>query len=138
MKYKKGITIASIVIYVILLFAFTTLALNVSSNMSNGMFDDKGFAINLSNYDKAMYYLNKSAIGSNSIAVTENTLTFSNGNVFEYDSQMQALYYNQGILLNDVTGFNIINDDINVYNIQIQLTSYSNEISRNIKLYIGE
>lgn len=138
MKYKSGITTVSIVVYVILLFAFTTLALNVSSNISNGMFDDKGFAINLSNFDKTLYYLNKSAIESSKVIVTDNTLSFSNGDVFEYDSQKQTLYYNDGILVNNVTDFNINNDDINVYNIQIQLTSYSNELSRNIKLYIGE
>lgn len=138
MKYKKGITTASIVIYVILLFAFTTLSLSVSSNLSSGLFDDKGYAINLSNFDKALYYLNKNAMESNNLTLSDNTITFSNGNEFTYDSNSQTLYYNEGILLNNVKNFTVTSIDTNEYTIEIQFIKYLNELTRSIRLCVGE
>lgn len=138
MKYKQGITAVSVVVYVILLFAFTALALSVSTNLSSGLFEDKGIAINLSNYDKVLYYLNKNAIESSGLEFENNTLKFSNGNEFKYDADSQTIYYNDGIFAKDIKGFTVTMINNNQYTVEVQFIKYLNEMTRSIKIYVGE
>ena len=137
MKSKMGITVSSLVIYVILLFGFTAVALSVSGNFTTGVYNDKGLAINLSNIDKMQYYLNKSAMNSNSVKILENSLVFSNGDEYLYDNNSHIIYYNKGILVTDVTSVAITNNVTNLYELQLQFTKYSVVTERAIKLSVG-
>lgn len=137
MKYKMGITVASLVVYVILLFAFTTIALTVSGNVTSSVYKDKGLAVNLSNLDKIQYYLNKSAMESQSVEINDNTLTFSNGDIYLYNTSKKAVYYNNGILCTDVTNLAFTSSSTNLYHIEIELTKYSIDLQRSITIYVG-
>jgi len=137
MKYKRGITVSALVIYVILLFAFTTVALTVSGNLTSGVYQDKGLAVNLSNIDKLQYYLNKSAISSQSAEYTSNSIIFSNGDEYSFDANTHTVYYNGGILSTGVTNFVLTNNITNLYEIELEFTKYSNVIRRTIKVSVG-
>ena len=138
MNSKLGITVSSLVIYVILLFSFTAVALGVSGNFTSGIYNDKGLAINLSNLDKIQYYLNKSAVNSTSVEFTSNSITFSNGNEYTYDAATRVVYYNKGILVTDVTKFIVTNNEGSLYEIQMEFTKYSVVTERIVKINVGE
>ena len=47
LKSKRGITVTSIMVYVLLFFAFTTIATVISSRFNKNLFNDRGNAINI-------------------------------------------------------------------------------------------
>lgn len=138
MSKKAGITMMSLVVYVVLLAAFTGIALTVSSNLSNSVFADKGIAQDMTNYEKVLYYLNKSAMESTSATATTTTITFSNGDVFSFDATKGSLYMNGGVLCNTISEFDIGDIENNLVNIDITLAKYTNTMTRTIALYVGE
>lgn len=138
MSKKVGMTMMSLVVYVVLLAVFTGIALTVSNNLSSSVFLDKGIAQNTTNYEKVLYYLNKSAMESASATVTTTAITFSNGDVFSFDTSKGRLYMNSGVLCNTVSEFDIGNIENNLVNIDITLAKYTNTMTRTITLYVGE
>lgn len=138
MNKKRGLTMMSLVVYVVLLAAFTGVALSVSNNLSNSVFADKGIAYDMTNYEKIMYYLNKSAMESTDANVTATSVTFSNGDIFEYNVTKNELKMNGGILCRNVSQFDIGNIQNNLLNIDITLKKYTHSMDRSITLYIGE
>lgn len=135
---KSGITMATLVIYVVLLATFTGVALVVSNNLSDTVLGDKGIAISMTNYEKALYYLNKSAEESTSATVTATTITFSNGDVFEYNSEKGELKLNGGVLCKNVSEFDIGSIENNLLNVGVSFKKYTNAMTRTITLNIGE
>lgn len=138
MNKKRGLTMMSLVVYVVLLAAFTGVALTVSNNLSNSVFADKGIAYDMTNYEKIMYYLNKSAMESSSADATSSTVTFSNGDKFEYNATKNELKMNGGVLCRNVYTFSIGDIQNNLLNIDITLKKYTHSMDRSITLYIGE
>lgn len=135
---KSGITMATLVIYVVLLATFTGVALMVSNNLSDTVLGDKGIAISMTNYEKVLYYLNKSAEESASATVTATTITFSNGDIFEYNSGKGELKLNGGVLCKNVSEFNIGSIESNLLNVGVSFKKYTNTMTRNVILNIGE
>lgn len=135
---KRGITMVSLVVYVVLLAAFTGVALMVSSNLSDTVFADKGLAINMTNYEKVLYYLNKSAEESTSATVTTTKITFSNGDIFEYNSEKSELKLNGGVLCKNVSEFDIGSIENNLLNVGVSFKKYTNTMTRTVTLNIGE
>lgn len=135
---KSGITMATLVIYVVLLATFTGVALMVSNNLSDTVLGDKGIAISMTNYEKVLYYLNKSAEESTSATVTATTITFSNGDIFEYNSEKGELKLNGGVLCKNVSEFNIGSIENNLLNVGVSFKKYTNTMTRNVILNIGE
>lgn len=138
MKCKQGITLVSLVLYVILLFGFIAITLTVSGNFTSNIFEEKGLSTNLSNYDKLMYYLNKSASESNNVEIVDNTATFSNGDVYTYDDAKHTIFLNEGILLKDVTNCTIENYLTSSIVVNCTFTKFSSQITRSINVYVGE
>lgn len=138
MGAKSGITMASLVIYVILLTAFTGIALIVSNNLSISLFEDKGAAINTTSYDRIQYYLNKSAIESSTVNVNGADVTFSNGDTFSYNTETDELSMNGGILCKDVYGFSAVKLESGILSVTLNLKKYTHNMERTITLFVGE
>ncbi|MBR5227819.1 MAG: hypothetical protein IKV94_04185 [Clostridia bacterium] len=138
MKYKQGITVVSLVVYVILLFGFITITLTVSGNFSSNLFDEKGSSTNLSNFDKLLYYLNESASTSTDVDIVDNEIAFSNGDVYTYNEGKSTVYLNGGILVKDVTNFSAQQYLTSSIKVECTFTKYTSEISRSINVYVGE
>ena len=138
MRKKCGITMTSVVVYVTLLATFTGIALSVSNNLSVSMFEDKGIAINAASFDKILYYLNKAAMESTTVTSNEATITFSNGDVFSYNAETNAVIMNGGILCKNVYAFGIEKQENGILNVTITLKKYTHNMERTINLYVGE
>ncbi len=136
---KKGITVTSIVVYVILFFVFTTTAIVISSRFNRELFDDRGKAINITAINKLEYNLLKSAKESNlaqgSVDGNKTTITFSNSDVYIFDLDNHIIYKNGGKLVKFVKECKIklVN---NLIDINVTLNKYTNEITRNIKVRV--
>lgn len=140
LKYKKGITVTSIVVYVILFFSFTTITTIISSRFNQSLFDDRGKAINITALNKLEYNLIKSANDSFNVEVTNSddliTLNFSNTDEYIFDKQNQIIYKNRGKLVGFVKDYDISVQD-NIIEITVTLNKYTNKITRTINLSIS-
>lgn len=137
LKNKKGITMVSIMVYVLLFFAFTTIATVISSRINKNLFNDRGNAINITAINKLEYNLLKSADESYNVDMeisgNKRTLTFSNSDVYVFDKDKNVIYKNGGKLVKFVKDMTLrIQEDI--INIDIVLNKYTNEVARNIKI----
>lgn len=138
MNKKSGITMSALVVYIVLLFAFTAIALTVSSRISTGLFADKGAAINAEDLQKAIYCLNNSAVSSTSYTLAENTITFSNGDMYTYISEDSSLTVNKRAISRNVTGFTVTQIETGLLKISMTYTKYTHSMERDIYLYVGE
>lgn len=134
---KKGITVTSIVVYVILFFAFTTVATLISSNINKNLFDDRGKAINITAINKLEYNLLESASNSYNANLTtdgnKKIVTFSNSDKYVFDLDSKVIYKNDGKLIKFMKDCDLnIQNDLIV--IDVTLNKYTNEVTRTIKI----
>ena len=137
LKSKRGITVTSIMVYVLLFFAFTTIATVISSRFNKNLFNDRGNAINVTAINKLEYNLIDSASNSYNVDVVANgnnrTLTFSNSDVYVFDNDNNVIYKNGGKLVKFVKESKVkIQED--VIAIDLTLNKYTHEVSRSIKV----
>jgi len=134
-KRKSGITLVSLVVYIILFTSFTLFVSGISSNMNERLFDSRGEAINYTSFNKLQYNLENSSLGSNDVVVTDNQISYSNGDNYRYDEQRGIIYKNEGILCSNVGSFvTNIEAGINTKKITLDVTfnKYLNSISKTI------
>lgn len=105
---KSGLTMISIVIYVVLFFMFTVFAAAMSTNMNYNTITEKGKLWANKEISKLEYNLFKSAKESKEIAVIQNRITFSNNDEYEYDATNHKILKNGSPLVSDVESFSII------------------------------
>jgi len=136
---KKGITVTSIVVYVILFFMFTTITSIISSRFNENLFNDRGMAINITEFNKLEYNLLESASNSyNATYETEEnitTITFSNSDEYVFDKENQIIYKNGGKLIKHVKDYTIITNEA-LLSIDLLLNKYTNQVERNININI--
>lgn len=136
---KKGLTVTSIVVYVILFFMFTSITTIISSRFNKNLFNDRGIAINTTALNKLQYNLLASANESynvkGNVDGNKTILTFSNSDEYVFDLDKNTVYKNGGKLVNYVKAFDVrLLDD--VINIDITVNKYTNELARNIKINV--
>lgn len=106
MNKRKGISLVSMVLYVVLFFIFMTFAIAMSSNMNYRTLSEKGQILNNEEFEKLQYNLVNSAMNSSSVIKGSGFVSFSNGDVYTYDSENLNVLKNGGILAQNVTEFN--------------------------------
>ena len=104
---KRGITLSSLVIYIILFTSFTIFVSSISSNMNERLLVSRGEAINYSSFNKLQYNINDSAMKSSDVTITSSSITYSNGDSYTYDSTNKAILKNNGILCQNVNNFSV-------------------------------
>lgn len=134
---KRGITVTSIVVYVMLFFMFTTITITLSSRFNQNLFNDRGTAINITAMNKLEYNLLESADSSYNVVGSFDTnktiLTFSNSDRYVFDNEKHIIYKNGGKLIEFVKECKVNLID-NVIDIDVTLNKYTNELTRNIKI----
>ncbi len=100
---KKGITMLSLVIYVVLFFAFSAIAISVSTNMNFRTLSEKGIIYCNEELQKLQYNLLNSAKNSTSCDIIQNTFVFSNGDEYVFDSSNKKIYKNGGTLIDSIS-----------------------------------
>ena len=143
MNKKRGITLTSIVIYIILFFLFTSFITVLSTRLNKNLFDDRGMAINVNNVNKTEYNLLKSGNESESITITDidsnsKSVSFSNGDTYVFNNDSNSILKNGGILVKNVIydASNMTYTD-NLLNVKLTFNKYLNEIERTIKISVG-
>lgn len=134
-KHKSGITLASLVIYVVLFTTFTIFAAVVSSNTNEKLFNNRGEAINYSNLNKLQYNINESSLKSNSVSVTDTEINYSNGDTYTYDYRQNVIYKNGGVLCLNVENLEIsIEEGVNTQKVilNISFSKYLNVMNKTI------
>ncbi len=105
---KSGITMVSIIIYVMLFFVFTTFAILISSNMNYKTLSDKGDLYINEQFQKLQYNLVKSSTNSEYITKINNKIVFSNNDEYTYNTEKKQILKNGGIIAGNVESFNIL------------------------------
>lgn len=132
---KKGVTLASLVIYIVLFTGFTIFVSITSTNMNERLFDNRGEAINYSYLNKLQYNLENSSMNSQDVSVTENEIAYSNGDRYTYNSDEDVIYKNGGILCLNVSNFEVsVEAGVNVKKITLNVTfnKYLNIVEKSI------
>jgi hypothetical protein len=112
---KSGITMVSIVIYVVIFFIFTVFAVAMSTNMNYKTLSDKGEIFINEQFEKLQYNLVKSSKSSDSVDNILGKITFSNNDEYKYDIDKKQILKNEGVLVSNVESFNIL-DTTNLKN----------------------
>ncbi len=134
-KSKRGITVSSLVLYVVLFFAITTFLSIVYSNMNDTLFNNRGMALNYTMLNKLEYNLTDSALQSVDIVLADNTLTFSNGDKYYYDSAKKMVILNNGVLCTSVSKFEptiTTGTDTKKLTINLRFNKYMAELNKTI------
>lgn len=139
---KRGITMTSLSIYVVLLSTMITLALLVSNNINDRMFDERGMVINITNADKLQYNLLNSAKESNKLSVYRDKLVFGNGDIYLCDRTAKVIYKNGAVLVDNLDKFTITPSNTTsgtkYVKLSITLNKYLNELQRDIIVCVEE
>lgn len=140
-KLKKGVTLTSLVIYVLLFATFTVFVASTYSNMNDKLFANRAKAFNYSSLNKLQENIENSSMQSESVLSDTNTISFSNNDKYVYDSANRCITKNGGILCTNVKSFTINQTNSNgINNIQISVVfeKYLNELSRSIVCSVEE
>lgn len=149
---KKGITLISIIIYLILFTTVTVFAVSVSSNMNRNIMMDKGLSIIELDYSKLYTNLFNSAKDSEYYRLIDKKIYFSNGDEYSFDIESGKVYKNSGILIETLSNFsnlgvenianttidrNVLSHSSSLY-INIELKKYNNTLKRDIIVTSGD
>lgn len=143
---KKGITMTSVVIYVILFFIFTSIAITISTNMNFEALIEKGTIINNKNIQKLQFNLLNSAKSSDFVSNIEGRVVFSNNDEYYFDNTKKEILKNDTTLIKDVEKFEIINssefvesvnEDKSV-SIEVVVKKYGNEKNEKMCFSVGD
>lgn len=132
---KAGITLASLVVYIVLFTSFTIFVSLMSTNMNERLFDNRGEAINYSSLNKLQLNIENSGLDSNSVVVNSNEISYSNGDNYIYDETQQVIFKNGGILCLNVQSFSAsVEQGVNTQKVTVEVTfnKYLNVLSKSI------
>ncbi len=104
-KNKHGITVSSLVLYVVLFFGITTFISILYTNMNETLFNNRGVALNYTALNKLEYNLITSSENSEDITIKDNIIEFSNGDKYYYSEEKDVIILNNGVLCTSVTAF---------------------------------
>lgn len=105
---KSGITMISIVIYVMLFFVFTSFAILLSTNINYKTLSDKGDIWVNEQFQKLQYNLLTSGKSSDNVDKITERIVFSNNDEYTYDSDKKQILKNGGVLVSNVEYFNVL------------------------------
>lgn len=149
---KKGFTVVSLVLYVMLFFTFTVFATAISTNLNHELLSEKGRVIVNESYIKLYTNLINSAKKSHSVDIIENTIIFSNGDIYEYNLDNKEISKNSGDLVYNMESYAVSNlgdilgvsNDINdidlvkCFSINVSFKKYNETITKDIVITVGD
>ncbi len=151
---KNGLSMISMIIYVVLFFAFSAFAVGMSANMNYRTLSEKGEIINNEQLQKLQYNLLMSAKNSHNIDIISDKIVFSNNDEYTFNKNTNKIYKNGGIIVSDVESFIIfdvkelkstpvdfaLNLDKSLDNIcvEVKFSKYSKELTEKIFVTTGD
>lgn len=139
MNKKSGLTMTSIVMYVVIFFALTILATGVTMAMNSNSLQDKGKIFVEEENLKIKKNIKLSLENSKNVYKIGDKLIFSNGDEYSFDNSTRILYKNGGILSQNLLSFEInIKEKMNVtygVNVKYTLEKYNQNKSFEFSLF---
>ncbi len=151
---KKGLSLISMIIYVVLFFVFSAFAVAISTNINYQTLTQKGSVYANEQLQKLQYNLLFSAKNSITVDNISGKIVFSNNDEYTYNATNKKIYKNGGVLVSDVESFSIIglealkdtpgnfvNDvDKNIDNVcvEVKFKKYGSELSSQIFVSAGD
>lgn len=105
---KNGLSLMSMILYVVLFFAFSTIAVSISINMNIKTLSEKGRVYCNEELQKLQYNILNSAKKSEYYDNMDESIVFSNNDEYIYNQDTKNILKNGGVLITDVTSFEII------------------------------
>lgn len=117
MKNNHGVTITSLIVYVIAMLIVIGIIANLTSFFYTNVFNLEDESANISEISKFnMYFLKEVKNTNNSIVqITENKITFITGNTFTL--QDNAIYLNNIRICENVKNLNFAKEQVNNKNV---------------------
>lgn len=106
---KKGLSMISMLIYVVLFFSFSAFAIGMATNMNYRTLTEKGKIINMQQLQKLQYNLLNSARNSRYVERISDKIVFSNNDEYYFDETEKKIYKNGGIIATDVESLEVLN-----------------------------
>lgn len=154
MKNRSGLSMISMVVYVVLFFAFSAFAVAIATNMNYRTLAEKGQIINNEHLQKLQYNLISSAKSSDSIENISGKIVFSNNDEYRFSEADKKIYKNGGIIATDVESFRMINvteldnipanfaaivdTDIDHVCIEVKFNKYSQTLTEKLFITVGD
>lgn len=151
---KKGLSMVSMLVYVVLFFSFSAFAVGMSTNMNYQTLSEKGTIVNNEQLQKLQYNLLNSAKKSTTIENISGKIVFSNNDEYTFVESDKKIYKNGGIIATDVESFKIIdvsdlentpenftsNLDLNLDYVCVEVifTKYSQTLTEKIFITVGD
>ena len=140
---KSGITMVSIVIYVVIFFALVAIATGTTMAMNSNSLKDKGkIYVNEAEIVLKTNFLNSLNNSKNINIIDNDRIVFSNNDVYRYDEDKDILYKNDGIFVQNITEFNFSKIEsqqgITSINVTGTILKYGNEKQFNLFVYKGD
>lgn len=151
---KKGLSMVSMLVYVVLFFSFSAFAVGMATNMNYKSLGEKGQIVNNENLQKLQYNLVNSAKDSNTIEDISGKIVFSNNDEYKFDETEKKIYKNGGIIATDVESFKIIDitelentpenfsdnidSNIDYICVEVTFTKYSQTLTEKIFVTVGD
>lgn len=105
---KKGLSMVSMLVYVVLFFSFSAFAVGIATNMNYRTLSEKGQIVNNEHLQKLQYNLINSAKNSSTIEEISGKIVFSNNDEYSFNETDKRIYKNGGIIATDVESFRVI------------------------------
>ena len=151
---KKGLSMVSMLVYVVLFFSFSAFAVGMATNMNYKSLGEKGQIVNNENLQKLQYNLVNSAKSSTTIEDISGKIVFSNNDEYKFDETAKTIYKNGGIIATDVESFKIIDiielentpenfsenidSNIDYICVEVTFTKYSQTLTEKIFVTVGD
>lgn len=138
---KKGITLSSLVIYIVLFSAFTVFVSTTYSSMNDNLLSSRGQAINYSSLNKLQENIENSSVESTNVLVTDDSIAYSNGDTYVYSQDEKCITKNGGVLCTNVDTFEVAKssiEGITKVDITVKFNKYLNELERQIITCVEE
>lgn len=141
MNKKAGLTMTSIVMYVVIFFVLTILATGVTMAMNSNSLNDKGKIYTQNANIKIKKNIKASLNNSSTAYKIDNKLVFSNSDEYYYDSKTKTVYKNNGILAQNVNNFEFsIKEKLNkmyAINVKYEIAKYNQTKSFEFSYFKG-
>lgn len=149
---KKGVTLISIIIYLVLFTTFVAFAVSISSNINRNVLTRKGSSAVELEYSKIYTNMFSSAKSSDYFTANGSNVVFSNGDVYSFDKESGLVTKNGGVIAEnlvnytrlsakDITGTSLNENALassEVLVINVELKKYSANLNRNIIIALGD
>ena len=151
---RRGISLISMIIYVVLFFGFSAIAISLTTNMNMKTLAKKGSIYCQEQIEKLQYNLIDSAKKSEYFDNVSGTIVFSNNDEYKYDDTKKCILKNGGVLVKDVSSFQILSKDgitgfsdinkghidknINYITIKVTIFKYSKSYDYELFITLGD